>query len=98
MHLRIAKTCAAHAQASLFEIQCLFGTTNRRHCRVQTGEDNMAMETQTETPATKAAGMQAPDDLGLAPGRNLDSHLISEKEQKAQSKSAAAKLLVEYDR
>ena len=68
---------------SMFEIQCLFGTTNRRHCRAQTGEDNVSMETQTEQPATKSTSMQSPDDLGLAVARSVASQIISEQEQKA---------------
>lgn len=42
------------APCTLWEVECAFGTTGRSRRGVQTGEDNVEMETQTEKPSMRA--------------------------------------------
>ena len=85
------------APCSLWEVECAFGTTGRIRRSVQTGEDNVAMETQTDKPSMRSCSMQSPDDLGLAPGQTqLGAGLVSQTALVKGSK--AARLLVPHDR
>ncbi len=84
---------------TLYQVECALGTTGRARRSVQTGEDNITMETQTERPSMRAHGMHAPDDLGLAPGQSQPqgSGLVSQ-ETDAKPVQGPARLLVKHDR
>eukprot|EP01043_Picozoa_sp_COSAG02_P053730 COSAG02_NODE_5977_length_3898_cov_12.007107_2_plen_791_part_00 len=84
---------------TLYQVECALGTTGRARRSVQTGEDNITMETQTERPPMRSHGMHAPDDLGLAPGQSQPhgSGLVSQGTD-AQPAKGPARLLVNHDR
>ena len=84
---------------TLYQVECALGTSGRARRSVQTGEDNITMETQTERPAMKSAGMHAPDDLGLAPGQDQPqgSGLVSQGTD-TKAPTGASRLLVGHDR
>ena len=84
---------------TLYQVECALGTAGRARRSVQTGEDDITMETQTERPPMKSHGMHAPDDLGLAPGQAQPqgSGLVSQGTD-AKPSTGPSRLLVSHDR
>ena len=85
---------------TLWEVECALGTTGRQRRSVQTGEDNITMETQTERPTMKSAGVHAPDDLGLVASQNqpTGSGLVSQASKDSKKSTGASRLLIKHDR